>query len=116
MTRLRASTLALGALLVVASACGTQPKAKHDREVVKTTTLPGTNTWPGDRAVAKLADSTCRAAFKKYVGISYNKSDLQVDFITTVKEDWQEGFRTAVCLVFDPDHKTIKHSLRGSRT
>lgn len=188
MTRLRASTLVLGALMVVASACGTQPadsgsspsaspttppatssptpsstptptrtptpkptptlttgrvywedlepgmcidtrkldsdydywvvpcKAKHDREVVKTTTLPGTNTWPGDRAVAKLADSTCRAAFKKYVGISYNKSDLQVDFITTVKEDWQDGFRTAVCLVFDPDHKTIKHSLKGSRT
>ena len=182
MTRPRAFTLALGALMVVASACGTQiggsgtspspatptpspasssptasttptptpstdsgprrvywedlePRmcldtrkldngydywvvpctAKHDREVLANTTLEGPTTWPGERAVDKLADTACRAAFKKYVGVSYDNSHLELEYLAAVKEDWQEGVRTSVCLVFDPDHKTISHTLKGSR-
>ena len=187
MTRPRATTLALGALMVVASACGTQtagsgdapvsttkaPSAsiatpsttstpsntptpsptpteavtgrvywedlepgmciytkkldngydfwvvpctkKHDREVLAVTSLPGTTKWPGDRAVSKLANTACRAAFKKYVGVSYNTSDLEVTFYTTDKEGWQEKDRTALCLVFDPDHPTTTHALKGSK-
>lgn len=182
MTRPRATTLALGALVVVASACGTQtagtgssssptpttpssavtasaptPSAtptptadtgprrvywedleagmcidtkklesdydfwvvpcgkKHNREVIANTTLPGTTKWPGDKAVDKASDTACRAAFKKYIGLSYNRSDLQLDVYTTDKEGWAEGDRTAVCLVFDPDHASVTTALKGSK-
>ena len=184
MKRPRATTLALGALVVVASACGTQTAGtgstssptpptpssaatastptrsatptptptpdtgprrvywedlepgmcvdtkklksdydfwvvpctkKHNREVVANTTLPGTTKWPGDKAVSKASDTVCRAAFKKYIGISYNRSGLQLDAYTTEEEGWAEGDRTAVCFVFDPDHATVTHSLKGSK-
>lgn len=89
--------------------------AKHNREVTANTTLPGTNKWPDDRAVDKAATATCKAAFTKYVGVSYNNSHLQLDNSTTVKEDWEDGYRTVICFVFEPDHTSIKHSLRSSR-
>ena len=88
---------------------------KHNREVIANTTLPGTTTWPGDRAVGKASDTACRAAFKKYIGLNYNKSDLQLDVYTVDEQGWAEGDRTAVCFAFDPDHATVAHSLKGSR-
>jgi Septum formation len=183
MPRLRTSTLAVGALMVVAAACGTQtagsasgtttgspsgttstssstPNAttstptptktaepdriywedvepgmcldeathksetdvwvvpcttKHNREVVANISLSGTDAWPGDHAVSKAVTAACTAEFRRYVGISYAKSDLTLDFFGVDKEGWEDGDHTMVCLVFDPDHKMITHTLKGSR-
>ncbi|KGN34369.1 septum formation domain protein [Knoellia sinensis KCTC 19936] len=86
----------------------------HDSEVMLRTKLSGDRTWPGDVAVEAAAEPVCLKAFESYVGIAYDESRLDWDLITTVKEDWEAGDRTIICMVFDPDAETSTEAFKGS--
>jgi hypothetical protein len=89
-------------------------RAEHEEEVTARTVLAGTTKWPGDDAVDTAAEDKCRTAFEAYVGIGYDDSRFELDFLTTDKSGWEEGDRRLICLVLDPSQQKLTRSLRGA--
>jgi hypothetical protein len=89
-------------------------RAEHEEEVTARTVLAGTTTWPGDDAVDSAAEGKCRTAFEAYVGIGYDDSRYELDFLITDKSGWEEGDRRLICLVLDPTEQKLTRSLRGA--
>ena len=89
-------------------------RAEHDEEVTARTSLPKTHGWPGDKAVEDAASATCRTAFEKYVGISYDDSRLELSFYSTDKDGWNSGDRTLICTVYDPSAPNLTESLKAA--
>ena len=90
-------------------------RAEHDEEVIARTALSGPRVWPGDSAVDKAAEGKCRAAFEPYVGIGFDDSRLDLDFVTPEAAGWRAGNRTVICLILDPSDAQLARALRDSR-
>jgi Septum formation len=88
--------------------------AEHEEEVTSSTTLAGSQKWPGDDAVDKAAEKKCKSAFASYVGLGRAKSRLDQDFLTVDQDGWTDGDFTLICLVLDPDNDHLTRSLRGA--
>ncbi len=86
----------------------------HDSEIYALPTLASSSTYPGDDAIQSLADDACHSAFKPYVGIDVESSDLDYDFYTPTESGWtQDGDRTATCVVFHDNAQTTG-SVKGT--
>ena len=93
----------------------TDCRADHHGEVMLRTTLPGDRTWPGDDAIDAAATALCEKAFPRYVGLPFDESRLEVDFIITDRDGWEDGDRRLICLVYDPEGETTAVVLKGSK-
>lgn len=93
----------------------TDCRTKHDAEVMLRSRLPGSRTWPGEDALDRKALKVCEAAFPRYVGLPLNESLLDVDYITADRAGWEDGDRTVICLVFDPNEEWTTRALKASR-
>lgn len=93
----------------------TDCRAKHDAEVMLRSRLAGSRTWPGEDALDRKALKVCEAAFPRYVGLALNESLLDVDYITADRAGWEDGDRTVICLVFDPNEEWTTRALKASR-
>ncbi|MCS5716347.1 septum formation family protein [Herbiconiux sp. CPCC 205716] len=62
--------------------------------------------YPGDDAVHSHAQEACAAAMGEFVGLSYDDSTLDVQYLTPTEDSWNGlDDRTVVCLVYDPAGK-----------
>ncbi len=88
--------------------------AEHEEEVISRGTLAGSKEWPGDAALENTAGERCKSAFATYVGLGWDDSRLDFDFVTPDEDGWTDGKVTLICLVMDPDHDQVTRSLRGA--
>lgn len=71
--------------------------------------------YPGDTAVADLADAQCRKAFAAYDGIPISQSGLQYHYwYPAAGPDWGQGDRQVVCVAYQP-YSPWNFSVKGSR-
>jgi hypothetical protein len=89
-------------------------RVAHREQVMANLKLPGTRKYPGESAVDDAADTRCVAEFAKFVGVSFDDSQLEYSTYTTTREGWVVGDRTALCTVFDPAHRTTTKSFRNA--
>jgi hypothetical protein len=87
--------------------------AEHEEEVMSRGSLAGSKEYPGDDAVFDAARAKCEPAFASYVGLRWDASLLDVDFLTAFEGTWKAGKVTLICLVLDPGN-TLTGSLRGA--
>jgi hypothetical protein len=74
----------------------------HDFEAFAEFALTGSG-YPGDDAVSEEAHATCTEKFQPFVGIAYEVSMFDVNFLAPTEESWNDrDDRTVVCLLFDP--------------
>ncbi|WP_147381354.1 septum formation family protein [Nocardioides immobilis] len=86
---------------------------KHDLEVYATFRVPGTD-FPGKDAFGEHIDK-CFGAFRRYVGVSYGDSVLEIFYYSPTKQSWSVlGDRTISCLAAHSKRK-LTESVKGSK-
>ena len=78
-------------------------RSPHEEEVTGTFNLSGSR-YPGDKAVEKASDARCKKYFARYVGIDWDSSAYDYDYVTPDPSQWRQGNREVICLAEDPDH------------
>ena len=74
----------------------------HDNEVYYAFNMDG-GAWPGETAVEDAAAETCVAQFEKFIGISYDETELEWWPITPTEGSWTAlNDREIYCLAYDP--------------
>jgi hypothetical protein len=98
--------LTAGAGVVATVPCGTS----HEKEVFGVFDHPAPTgaLFPGEDAVAKVAQDGCAERFSGYTGSSYEKSELNVSVFAPGPEFWDKGDRLVVCYLFS--HERLKGS------
>jgi hypothetical protein len=78
----------------------------HDSEAYKSIRLAD-GAFPGEAAIQTQAQEGCAAAFPKFVGISYDDSQLKISYYFPTSDSWtQKGDREILCTVYDDGAKT----------
>lgn len=98
---------AVTALVVASLPCS----ERHQKEVFAVFEHPGKPDalFPGEKAVAKVAQDGCAERFADYVGRPFGDSDLRVAVIAPGLAHWDQQDRTIVCtLQGDPFLKGSK--------
>jgi hypothetical protein len=85
----------------------------HTYEVFSSFLLPE-GTFPGDDAIATAAQEGCDAAFPSFVGIPFDQSALNYQFVAPTEDTWAGGDREISCLLYDPAVEETTGSLAGS--
>ena len=88
-------------------------RAEHEEEVMARTVLVSSKKWPGDAAIQAAAESKCRRPFASYVGIAFDASKLDMDYLSGDRSAWTSGDRRLICLVLDPSRSKLTQALRG---
>lgn len=71
--------------------------------------------YPGDDAILQFADDRCLGAFESYVGLSYERSEISVNYLYPTKYTWKaRGDREVVCILYYEDGREFTGSLRGA--
>jgi hypothetical protein len=91
--------------------CG-QP---HDVEVFAILPLGGQQ-LPTEAELDRLAEPTCTAQFRTYVGVASDASQLDLDWWTPTKASWASGDRTVLCVLENADASKLVGSMRGTGT
>lgn len=84
----------------------------HRNEVIAVVDITD-SPYPGDAAIARAAESRCRAAFAGYVGIAYDDSPLALGWLAPSADSWAVGDREVICFVFDQSGNRTSGSVRG---
>jgi hypothetical protein len=79
-------------------------RSRHQAEVTGTFNLRRGSRYPGDKAVEKASDARCKKYFARYVGIDWDSSAYDYDYVTPDPSQWRQGNREVICLAEDPDH------------
>ena len=79
-------------------------RSRHQAEVTGRFILRGGSRYPGDKAVEKASDARCEKYFAHYVGIDWDSSVYDYDYVTPEPLQWRQGNREVICLAVDPDH------------
>ena len=79
-------------------------RSRHQAEVTGKFDLPGGSRYPGDAAVEDASDARCEKYFAGYVGIDWDSSAYNYDYVTPEPSDWRHGHREVICLAVDPAH------------
>ncbi|MEX8034030.1 septum formation family protein [Microbacterium sp. 20-116] len=87
--------------------------AAHTYEVFSSFVLPE-GAFPGDDAIASAAQQGCDAAFPSFVGIAYEQSALNYQYVAPTEGTWSDGDREISCLLYDPAVEETTGSLAGS--
>jgi len=85
----------------------------HTYEVFSSFLLPE-GAFPGDDAAASAAEQGCDAAFPSFVGIPYDQSALDYQYVAPTVDTWADGDREISCLLYDPAVEQTTGSLAGS--
>ncbi|PNW10135.1 putative regulator of septum formation [Microbacterium sp. AG157] len=85
----------------------------HTYEVFSSFLLPE-GAFPGDDAIASAAQQGCDAAFPAFVGIPYDQSALNYQYVAPTEGTWADGDREISCLLYDPAVQETTGSLAGS--
>lgn len=75
----------------------------------------GSDDHPGQAAIDAQA-ARCFPEFKKFVGVAYARSDLEVSYYFPTPQSWRLlGDRVITCVVWDPEEERLTASLRNAR-
>jgi hypothetical protein len=85
----------------------------HDFEVFHTFAVEAEE-LPSEEDLFGQAGESCLAAFEPFVGIPYEDSELDVNFMFPTPESWGAGDRTVVCSVMTMDGTKLVDSAEGS--
>ena len=84
---------------------------RHVHEVFAVFDLPP-GPYPGEKAVATMAEKRCTAQFRDYVGIGYRRSELEFMYMYPVDRAGWATDRGATCMIVGPPTNS---SYEGSR-
>jgi Septum formation len=86
----------------------------HDAEVFGTFDIGGEE-FPGQQSVIRDAGRGCKSRFADFIGMSYGKSELDMQYLYPTEQSWttQED-REVVCAVVDPKGKITVKTLEGA--
>jgi hypothetical protein len=88
-------------------------RSRHQAEVTGKFNLRGGSRYPGDAAVEDASDARCEKYFARYVGIDWDSSAYNYEYVTPEPSTWRHGDREVICLAVDPAHpEDSKISLR----
>ncbi len=87
----------------------------HDQEVFRVDVFQGGD-FPGRSELTAEADDACYAAYRSYVGRSYEDSAYDYAFYVPDAAEWHAGERRFVCIVVPSDSDTLPGVVAGSRT
>jgi hypothetical protein len=79
-------------------------RSRHQAEVTGRFNLRGGSRYPGDAAVEKASDARCEKYFSRYVGIDWDSSAYNYDYVTPEPSDWRQGDHEVICFAVDPAH------------
>jgi hypothetical protein len=85
----------------------------HSDEIYAEGTVPDVDEFPGTKAVEAAAQDICLADYEAFVGRSYDRSVLDIGYLTPTEDSWADGDRAVLCTIFDPLEE-VTGSLRGS--
>ncbi|TAJ49351.1 MAG: hypothetical protein EPO52_03485 [Herbiconiux sp.] len=85
----------------------------HDYEVFDEYQIPDGD-YPGDDVITEIALGYCSGAMESFVGVAYEASALDINYLTPTEDSWTNGGdRQISCLVFDPAGK-VSGTLQGA--
>ena len=88
--------------------------AAHRGEVVGRLHWPDPDAaHPSERAFELFA-AGCIDAFRSYVGIDYDLSELQLSYTYPNRDAWGSGLRSTSCVVFGPGSADLTGTVRSS--
>jgi hypothetical protein len=76
----------------------------HSEEIFAALTVPDGD-YPGQEALDAEAEG-CLEEFAEFVGMPYEESVLEINYMTPTEESWSMGDRELLCTVYDPDADT----------
>lgn len=86
----------------------------HDAEAYLSFDQDGEK-YPGADAVAAATERGCFAAFKSFVGIPWEESELDISALEPTQESWEDGDdREVTCAIVSYDSSKLVGSTRGS--
>jgi hypothetical protein len=86
----------------------------HDAEVFSTFDIESDD-FPGQQAVIREAQRGCTSRFGEFVGMAYQKSKLEVQYLYPTEQSWtSQDDREVVCSVTDPRGKITVETLEGA--
>jgi hypothetical protein len=85
----------------------------YDGEIISVVTLPE-GPYPGDNRVDKAADRACTRDFTKYVGKSFDDSDLDLYYWTPSEHLWNDDDRPVVCAAYGYAHAKLTGTIKNS--
>ena len=88
-------------------------KVAHDGEIIGVVTLPE-GPYPGDNGVDKAADRACTHDFTKYVGKSFDDSELDLDYWTPTEPLWNDDDRLVMCAAYGYAHAKLTGTIKNS--
>ena len=86
----------------------------HRAEVVATVDYPGSTSYPGETALTSFTTEKCIPAFATYVGIPFERSDLEMFPIVPSEATWGKGDHAVTCIVDARDGSSLVGSVRGA--
>ena len=69
--------------------------------------------WPGEDTLAEAAKRNCPPRFAEWIGVTYERSELELGWIVPSEEQWIEGDRLIGCTVWDPFNERMTGDSRG---
>lgn len=87
-------------------------EGEHRSEVYAVTTLAD-GQFPGDEQIHVMADEYCTQEFERFVGLTYDDSELYLWWFPPGKQNWVAGDRTVQCII-EPYEGTVSGTLAGA--
>ena len=86
---------------------------EHEHELIFTGSMPA-GAYPADAAFDEFVTANCDPAFKVYIGMAYEASTLEINWLAPTADAWRDGDRSIQCAVSDPQATRRTGSLKGS--
>ncbi|WP_165962964.1 septum formation family protein [Occultella glacieicola] len=87
----------------------------HDAQFVHSFDIDQDGDFPGDDAIATAAQEGCLSGFESFIGLSYEESTLELDWIAPNESTWdQANDREVLCIAFLTDGSTVTESWEGA--
>jgi hypothetical protein len=87
----------------------------HEYEVFAVLAPPGDPTvFPGNDALARFARANCVDSFAGFVGMPYERSELEIAYDLPTAAAWEQGVRVIGCSVTELDGRKLVGSARGA--
>jgi hypothetical protein len=76
----------------------------HSEEIFAALTIPDGD-YPGQEALDAEVEG-CFEEFTEFVGMPYEESVLEINYMAPTEESWGQGDRELLCTVYDPEAET----------
>jgi len=96
----------------VTSLPGVPCSEPHDNEAYALINLT-MSSFPGEDAIANLANGSCLERFESFVGRDYESSTLDLLAMYPSAESWRQDDREVICAVYDVDANKLVGSAKG---